>query len=64
MKAFCVDLLLIMKIFEFCKKGVLKPVRYTGSPGLNCKSVIILLFINQFQQFKNLSNFINWKLSV
>ena len=29
------------------------------------KSVIILLFMNQFQQFKNLSsNFINMKLSV
>ena len=30
-----------------------------------CKGVIILLFMNQFQQFKNLSsNLINWKFFV
>ena len=50
---------------EFCKKCVLKPVSRTGFLGSNWKSVKILLFINQFQQFKNLSlNLINWKLSI
>ena len=56
---------LFWKFLNFVKNWFLKPVRRTGFLRSKCKSVIILLFMNQFQQFKNLSsNLIKWKLSV
>ena len=56
---------LFRKFLNFVKKWVLIPVRRTGFLMSKWKSAIILLFMNYFQQFKNLSsNLINWKLFV